>query len=330
MIVLLILAGVSISLVVGNNGVLTYAIKAKEDTDISKEKEGVRFAALAALIESYDNKKISKINLERALQKQFDNSLNYIIIDNAGESFTLKFTNTDRMYYIDNAGNVIEDDDILKIGTKEELIQFKNEVNKGKTFEGNCIFLTNNINVNGEWEPIGVLENTNGNSIGSEENKPFKGIFNGNGYEIDGIQIDTSSPGQGLFGLVNGGVILNLGVGENSSISNTAHSTAGVVAYLYNFGKVINCYNKGNVTAIRPGGITGQALGTTNIENCYNIGIITKTEGNTYLDYSHYAIVAVVENITDIELKSLTSILGNGFKNDINEINNGYSILNWQ
>ena len=47
-VVLLILAAVSISMLGGENGIITQAIEAKEKTEIGEEKEKVELAAVAA------------------------------------------------------------------------------------------------------------------------------------------------------------------------------------------------------------------------------------------------------------------------------------------
>ncbi|MBQ5648765.1 MAG: hypothetical protein IIV03_01375 [Clostridia bacterium] len=79
----------------------------------------------------------------------------------------------------------------------------------------------------GGWEPIG-----NGDA-------PFCGTFNGNGYVIHGLRVDTEAPYAGLFGYVyasrvnTGGVIKNLGI-RDASISMVTdvgdYCYAGVIA----------------------------------------------------------------------------------------------------
>jgi len=60
----------------------------------------------------------------------------------------------------------------------------------------------------GGWEPIGTPK------------KPFRGIFNGNGYVVYGLRVNTTGNYAGLFGFATanpeeyGGVIKNLGVSD--------------------------------------------------------------------------------------------------------------------
>lgn len=51
-IVLIILAGVSIAMLVGDNGIITMAQQAKEDTKQAQERESIQLAVLQASLES--------------------------------------------------------------------------------------------------------------------------------------------------------------------------------------------------------------------------------------------------------------------------------------
>ena len=98
---------------------------------------------------------------------------------------------------------------MVKISTAEELKAFRDDVNSGNTYEGKYVYLTNDISldINEEWKPIGLYP-MESSSPDDETNKPFKGIFDGNRHEINGIYINTNNKVQGLFGLVNNGKIL--------------------------------------------------------------------------------------------------------------------------
>ena len=85
----------------------------------------------------------------------------------------------------------------------------------------------------------------------------------------------------------------------SSSVSNPANSFGGIVGSLVN-SKVNNCYNVGSVSSSSIiGGITGYIR-----------------DGAKSLSIS--------------QLKSAYSELGSAFKQDSNNINNGYPILYWQ
>ena len=103
-IVLLILAGVTISALSGDNGILTNATKAKEQTEISNEKDAVSLAVGGALAEdegniiTYDN-----------LVKEFDQNpgSGKYTLDGTGP-FTVTFTDSGRAYLIDENGKISE------------------------------------------------------------------------------------------------------------------------------------------------------------------------------------------------------------------------------
>ena len=108
-------------------------------------------------------------------------------------------------------------------------------------------------------------------AIGTESNC-FYGCFDGNGYAVHGIYINTPErSSKGLFGYNSGGAIIaNLGVVE-SYIYGYAY-VGGVVGYLY-IGAAINCYNTGNVTGgSYVGGVVGKG---SDVTDCYNTGSVT-------------------------------------------------------
>ena len=276
-IVLLILAGVTIATLTGNNGILTRASEAKEKTEEAQEKEGLELAVTSSQMEDVNTLEITEEKLSDAIKQQFGNNKNFSITDNGDGSFLVNMNDTQRMYYIDETGEVIYQSKMLKISTADELKAFRNDVNSGNTYDGWYVYLENDItlDINEEWEPIGLylMENS---SPADETNKPFKGIFDGMRNEINGISINTTNKVQGFFGLVIDSTIKNLGIGKNCNISG-GNATAGLVGYLYNNSEITNCYNETDVNAqdyIMVGGIAGQVTNNCVIENSYNSGTI--------------------------------------------------------
>ncbi len=110
-------------------------------------------------------------------------------------------------------------------------------------------------------------------------------------------------------------------------------------------GKIKDCYNVGNIkkTTWYAGGICGQNQ-YGEVANCYNIGTIeatncaggiegayltNSTNSNTY----YLSTVAASDRSiakTEQELKNLVSTLGEAFREDTGNKNQGYPILNWQ
>ena len=272
-IILLILAGITIGLVAGDNGILMQASKAQEKTTQAQEEENIKLAIMASSIE--DNGYAEILNaesFEKELKNIFGNQeLN--VTSNGDGSFII--TVNDRKYYVNNDKTLINNDNIIEIGTVEELKAFRDDVNSGNSYEGKVVLLTSNINLSGEeWEPIGLYPMEN-STPSDETNKPFKGIFNGNGNEIDGISINSTDKVQGLFGLVDNGEIINVTLGSNSSISGGL-VTGGIIGYAYNRTIVNSCYNKGMVTSNdnHTGGIVGIAVDNCEIINNSNLGIV--------------------------------------------------------
>jgi hypothetical protein len=95
--------------------------------------------------------------------------------------------------------------------------------------------------------------------IGSE--KPFSGIFEGNGHVISGLTINGTSSDQGLFkdlGVLDGtivyGSVKDLGVQGNVSGNGTLGLLAGT-----NVGVIENCYSTGSLSGVfdKIGGLVG-------------------------------------------------------------------------
>ena len=273
-IILLILAGVSISIVVGDNGILNQAVNGADRTNIARELEVLRLAVSGSLNEDLSiNGDGLRINIENALGNN-----DFEFTDNEDGSYKVKINSSDRLYYIEENGNIISEENMIEINSVEELKTFRDEVNSGNTYDGYYIYLTSDItlDINEEWEPIGYYPMEN-STPDAETNRPFCGVFDGNGHEVDGIYINTTDKVQGLFGLVNNGKIMNLGIGENCNIKGGL--SIGVVAgFLHNGSKATNCYNKSNLNVgAFSGGVFGQVSRNSIVKNCYNSGNINAT-----------------------------------------------------
>ena len=296
-IVLLILAGVSLNAVIGENGILNRAQEAKVKTDEASEKEKIEFALVGAKEFENGNIVLKSENFQKELNKEFADKK--VELEEYGNNIfvvTISSDKVDRDYFIDEKGNIIRSDNLLVIDNKEKLIEFRNDVNNGNNYENCSIFLTGNIELNSEeeWIPIG----------NSEENA-FKGTFDGRNNSISGIKITNGSQNLAFFG-INKGVIKNLKLLSNNTINvESADNVAGIACR--NFNKIENCENNANIngkycvagicasnnggtilgcknnSAITGksslcGGIVGYNVIGGIIENCYNIGNITSEQ----------------------------------------------------
>ena len=240
---MLILAGVTIATLTGDNGILTRAQEAKTKTDEASDIEKIRLAISEAQIGENGYQELDANNLQKAIDSQFGGR-DAVVSDNEDRSFLVNMNDTQRMYYIGENGEIIDQSKMLKISTGDELKAFRDDVNNGNTYEGKYVYLTNDIilDINEEWIPIGLYPSISNGVTDSENNKPFKGIFDGKGFEIDGIYINTTERGQGLFGFIEGATIKNLGIGESCNISGGT-ATGGVAGYIYNNSRILNSYN---------------------------------------------------------------------------------------
>ncbi|MDO4543084.1 MAG: GLUG motif-containing protein [Clostridia bacterium] len=189
------------------------------------------------------------------------------------------------------------------IKTAAQLAYLASSVNSGTTYSGQYIELVGDIELNDYNAKYWILNATPWTPIGTPYSYSFQGSFNGNGFAISGIYIDTINNYQGLFGYCDyGATISNLAVkdsyirgdqdvggiaGHNygiitncynaDTVSSIRDNVGGIVGY--NYGIIANCYNAGTVSSIRDsvGGIVGHNYGT--VTNCYNVGLISNTKG---------------------------------------------------
>ena len=273
-IILLILAGIAIASLTGDNGLFKRAQQAREETEKAQEREGVEIAVASTRMEDVNTLEIKKESLENAIKDYFGENKDFLVTDNKDGSFLINMNDTKRMYYVDDTGIVIPDENILKINTADELKAFREDVKAGNSYEGWYVYLANDISldINEKWEAIGYIS-PNYDSKNPEEdiNKPFMGIFDGCEHEIDYVLIND-----GIFGLVIDGKIKNLSLGSNS-ISVGVGIGGGIAHYMYGTGIISNCKNYANLNV--SGGIVGFVVGSVLIENCINYGNLEDAGG---------------------------------------------------
>ena len=262
-IVLLILAGISINMLTGENGILNRASEAKEKTSISQKQERLELSNMEEII----NDNINGANVEKVTD------------DKPGSLET-------------------ESDNVYIINSIEDLIFFSYDVRNGNTYEGNTIKLGTSLDFNstksycdflrtdyerygyrgelGEelisgigWIPIGDETNINQNN--------FKGIFDGNNNSIYNLYISENNLNEtkyiGFFAN-NQGIIKNLSL-KNAKINISGNNevyffVSGISGN--NEGTIINCSTDGNYQSAGNyaliSGIAGRNQGV--IELCTN------------------------------------------------------------
>ena len=187
---------------------------------------------------------------------------------------------------LDLSGEEAQAGSSYSISTGDELSLFAKYVNAGKLTEGVTFYMTSDIKLNNVvWTPIG-----------SKVTTAFKGVFDGCGYAVLKLTVDSQENDQALFGYVSGSAaeIKNLGV-EGTLNGHT--NAAGIVANL-NGAKIANSWNAVDVTGTyNVGGVAANVNGGT-ITNCTNYAYISGTtsvgaiagslSGGSVVEYSYY------------------------------------------
>lgn len=156
------------------------------------------------------------------------------------------------------------------ISTADDLCAFRDAVNSSanKSTSTLCAKLVKNIILVEDWTPIGKATDTYSSYVA------YGGTFDGGGYTISGLKIDSTDQYQALFGYVKGGTIKNLTVA--GSVTSSKQYTAGIVAY-GNPVTVTNCTNNVSVTATAKGnaaGVVSYASADSEVMDCINSGTI--------------------------------------------------------
>lgn len=140
--------------------------------------------------------------------------------------------------------------------------------------------LTGALYANESYELGSNIDLTNvGNWIPIGESVSFSGTFNGAGHKIVGLTIASAPSGgnSGLFGMVSGGTIENVGLEETSiSAGLNAGALAGTITgYTY----ITDSYSSGTVSTSgqvsSTGGLVGDASGTLTLRNAYTTGSVS-------------------------------------------------------
>ena len=162
---------------------------------------------------------------------------------------------------------VTEISEDMDIKNADDLVWFRDRVNKGATYEGRTITVVNDIDlskvcyeVDGtpqndvSWKPIGI-------------DNEFKGIFDGNNHIINNLHINTDENIQGLFGNTLEATIKNLII-DNTKVQ-ASNFVGTIIASSYDT-TIENVHTTSNVMVIAT---------TPNIYGCYVGGIVGNADG---------------------------------------------------
>lgn len=273
-IVLLILASVIIATLSGDNGLLAKAQQVKEETHIAQDKEQIQFTLGEYQIEKLTSQKTLATFLQETLKNSF-------VIDNGDGTATVTLENCEHSYIVSEngiVGQLNENIEAIAITNVEQIYalgrillnestrqstginNFKTYLTGGYLQEDLALFEIPSQYVT-DAEKINYLATTSYRletdiditfynasnyaqyfmGIGDTEN-PFKGIFNGNGKNINitGCTVGTSSSyaSLGLFGNTEDAFIKNCNINVDGNILikyNVKTLSVGILA-----GKITN------------------------------------------------------------------------------------------
>jgi len=158
------------------------------------------------------------------------------------------------------SGSGIQIDPYL-IEDAADLAELATEVNGGNAYANAYFQLTCDIDLSAApydagWVPIGNSSNI------------FSGNFDGNGYTVTGMYINTTASYIGLFGYIgSGGEVKNIGISDANI--RGSYYTGGLAGY--NLGKISNSFTAGMVSGGNyAGGLVGYNDRNGMVANCYS------------------------------------------------------------
>lgn len=343
-IILLILAGITIGAISGDNGLIQNAGNAKKQTEIAEEKEIIDRATIQAMGK---NKRGNLVKTE--LQEELDNITNKDkteVLKDSADNFYVCFIDTNRYYDVDKDGNVEgpvevdravdknpgditkdKDGNVLTGNTEEEayeiwciedLCELSNSCNNGTTYDGKYIKLMINLDFKSDLSYINGKISTEGNIPNCNSKEELQGILtNGEGFCPIGTGTNASNS-KNFRGNFNGNYneIMNLYVNREYK--------AGLFGSCWS-AKIENITVKGYVAVkndlssqmVQAGGITAYSRNSKFI-NCTNYANIKDTKGSRiggisgveYNDGSEFINCANYGNITKEISSNNAGILG--------------------
>lgn len=278
-IILLILAGITIATLTGENGILIQTTKAKEETEIASEKEIVQLAYIKANMQYIAEK-------DRDLESNMQEELNLLIGENKTRvigdenELVVKFIESNRYYKVDNKGNASEAEIIIdenpgniKIGINgenlsgnenspyeiwciEDLIEWSQNYS---TYESSYINLMQDLSftskisysnykstdygdINKDGVTQTIIEEMK-SGIGFIQIKTFAGVFEGNNFSIANLYMYTEG-NEKAFLYNNSGTIKNLSI-KDSYIKGKLYLATFTVN---NNGTIENCKSNSTIT----------------------------------------------------------------------------------
>nr|AGS52179.1 GLUG [uncultured bacterium contig00049] len=181
--------------------------------------------------------------------------------------------------YIDSSGSGASEDDPIIISSAASL----RKIGASDGFALDAYFLqTADIDLGGisNWTPIG--DDNSGNS--------FTGVYDGGGFAIKNLTIDSADYFTGLFGCIQGtslatSIVKNVRLVDVNITNTSGYYIGGIVGYISD-GKIENCFVSGEINGgHNTGGIAGYVTRETSttapvVQNCYVTANISAISGS--------------------------------------------------
>ena len=276
-IVLLILAGITIATLTGDNGILTKAKQTKEQTQQAEKEEKNDVARIEDIINEYDTGiKVEQVtDVNPGVLEQDETNVNTYIINSIED---LVFFSYDV-----RQGNTYEGQTV-NLGLSLDFNSSKSYVDAFRTDYGKYGYdgeLKTLLTTGEGFKPIGKTSTKSDNTI-KEGN--FAGTFDGNNFVLSNCYMNkdvtqmTENYRMALFGGYLYGEIKNLGlVNTNYNLINSSKEcyVSGLAILSKENSKIYNCYVTGNIrqTSMGVGNVNCSGIVAFNsgkIENCYN------------------------------------------------------------
>ena len=335
-IVLLILAGITISAITGDNGIIGNAGQAKEETEIANEKEIVEKATVQAM----GNNKYGNIE-ESELQKQLDKETDEGKTEatDIGDEFEIYFKETNRYYSVDKDGNVLgqlepvtdpypgditkdeegntltgdSKEDAYQINCIEDLVEYSKVMNSinASYYRNKYVKLCRNLNFKSKLSYADDTTTKYDEFLGGDGNTSLIEQLseNGNGfYPINGGPNKNGSIAKEFDG--QGYALRNIYINQELNAGLIGKAGSIHIENLEITGKIIS--KTGNA-----GGICGSSPSKSEIMNCKNKAIIKSDSSNAGgIIGDGYALVKDSYNYGDIYAEKAAGGIagsGNGF-----------------
>ena len=266
----------------GSGGALNNAYMAGSNKTITIAEQGLSCGSRIGVSNNSANNRV--VAQETTAGHSLTAGANHFFFDDSGQyqAYCLNHSDpdysTDKVYFIASWRNqgatatsidYTADDDgyVTVVKTAKGLAYFAKEVNDGKDYSGKTVTLNANLDLNASlWEPVGLVY-----PCACDNDRPFKGTFDGQGHTISNLRSFLPHAAMGLFGLIGeGGTVKNIFI-ESGNLECTYADGSKDVAYIGGLAGELDkgtiAYSEAHVTMSGTpsvmGGLVGKVTGTS-------------------------------------------------------------------